>query len=118
MKSYKAILNLQPYGAKLVVTICDDVHRSAVRLLKKDEVYEEPFCACGLFYKEDVNSYHIWIQRGIDYDLYVPHEVYHLISQMSQDLGLKEEEACAYMMGYVSKKIFTIIRKQELNKDL
>lgn len=68
----------------------------------------------GVLIAIDLNNYYLLISTKYITHNTIAHEVYHSIVRVTEDRGIEEEEAQAWLGGYITAEIYKFIEKKKL----
>ena len=114
MKVYKKI-KLATYSCSIVFMVVDDVPSEVNKIYKKaslkdkfDDVVE------GVVLSFDIDNYHLIISsQYLTHDT-IAHEVYHAAVRVTEDRDVTDEEAQAWLAGYMTGEIYKFLQKKDL----
>lgn len=111
-KSFK----IDIYDTIITVIVTDNVTQEEQRLYDKhkldDKVYEEEPDGFTLSLP-DGNHCVVLKDEKLSMNL-LAHEIYHLTNFVTRNRGIHDEEAQAWLMGYLFDKILTILQKEKV----
>lgn len=116
MKERSRFHQIPIYDVNLEVVVTDDIAASSQKPSRKRRIGEyddPPPGASGLMLHEDFNFCVMFMTGEVDAGL-VAHEVYHVAASILHRAGVDmsdNDEACAYLVGYLVKLVTNDLRK-------
>jgi len=101
------------YECTVRLYITKNINKSANKIYKKNDckdILTDNPAAYHLYFEMD--AYYLFINTtSISFNT-ICHELYHLVRSIAEDRGIKEEEATAWIQGYLADEIFKYILKK------
>lgn len=109
-------LKLPTYNCELIFTITDQLKKETVRIYKKfnmkldenDDTESE-----GILITADIDKYYLIIDNKYLTHNTIAHEVYHGVVRITEDRGIVDEEAQAWLAGHLSEVIYKFLEKKK-----
>jgi transcription initiation factor IIE alpha subunit len=105
-------LKLATYNCNLIIIITDklkaEVEAVYKRLKHKDSLEGE---AEGVLITLDIDNYYLIFDTQYLSHNTIAHEIYHAVVKITEDRGIVEEEAQAWLMGYLTGEVYKYIEK-------
>lgn len=110
-------IKLPTYACDVQVIICDgDVRKEINKIYKKHkskEIYTDS--VAGLTLSFSMNKYYVFYHTDHLSHNTIAHELYHVTRGLTEERDIKEEEAQAWLMGYLIEETYKNIEKKKLN---
>ena len=118
----KKVFDIPIYGRKIVFIACDDPYQLTKKISSWDDEVIHAHCFKEVYFKK-WNAYYIIINPFKKYDRLtkgtIAHECYHCINFICFDKGielqLNNDEAQAYLMGWLTDKIWDCLIKWKIH---
>jgi len=108
-------LKLSTYNCEINIIITDDVCKEVNKAYKKHKVKENfNDVVEGIVITIDLNIYYLILNTKYLSHNTIAHEVYHSVVRVTEDRGIEEEEAQAWLGGYITGEIYKFIEKKKL----
>lgn len=111
----KTTIKLPTYGCELIVAVVDSVASEAEKIYKrfkiKDDFGDE---AEGAVIMIDIDKYFLLIGSKYLSHNTLAHEIYHAVVKVTEDRGIVEEEAQAWLAGHLTGVIYKFLDKKNL----
>ena len=108
-------IKLPTYSCKIVISIVDSVTVEADRIYKRCKI-KETFGdeAEGALIMPDLDVYYLLI--GVKYLSHntIAHEIFHAAVRVTEDRGVEDEEAQAWLAGHLTAVIYKFLDKKKL----
>lgn len=112
---FKRIIEIKIYEAKLTLYVVDDFNLLSSYLKKKYKLSLVDFeDSDGIVFNETDYLRHIsvaFLKSQLSNNL-IAHEIYHITSLLTSLINIKDEEAGAWLQGYISESIYKILNKK------
>jgi hypothetical protein len=103
------------YSCKLVIMVVDNVRIEADKLYKKykinDEFGDE---AEGALVMPNIETYHLILDKSYLTHNTIAHEIFHAAVRITEDRGITDEEAQAWMAGHITETLYKFLDKKKL----
>ena len=110
-KSYKIDL----YSCKFTVIVTDNMFQEERKIYNKyDEEHNEYSDIDGLSICFSHDDYYILFKEGIITHNLIAHELYHLVCSMMDHRMIDDEEARAWLIGYVTALVYQTFGKAKI----
>lgn len=112
-------INIDLYSTHLLFVIADDIYEASQKLVKhvqKDEVWTAEYAGSvhGVTIYGTNPDYSILIRtKSLTYNTIV-HELYHVANAMMEKISIDNEEATAWLIGYLAEKIFKFLESKQI----
>jgi hypothetical protein len=111
----KTTIKLPTYSCELIVGVVDSVAAEAEKIYKrfkiKDDFGDE---AEGAVIMIDIDKYYLLIGTKYLSHNTLAHEIYHAVVKVTEDRGIVEEEAQAWLAGHLTGVIYKFLEKKNL----
>lgn len=115
IKTYKKIAKLQMYNCVANILISTDLSKEVARLYKKNKIkLDFEVIAEGIVFAPDISTYYLIIDTHYLSHNTIAHEVYHLVTRITEDRGIIDEETQAWLAGHLSEIIYDFVKKNNL----
>jgi ribosomal protein S17E len=95
--------------------VVDNVKKEAEKLYKKykisDEFEDE---AEGALVMPDMEDYYLLLDKGFITHNTIAHEIFHAAVRITEDRGITDEEAQAWMAGHITETLYKFLEKKKL----
>jgi hypothetical protein len=103
------------YGCKLVITVVDNVKYSVEKLYKKYKIKEDfDFEAEGALVMPGTETYYLLLDKAYLTHNTIAHEIFHAAVRITEDRGITDEEAQAWMAGHITETLYKFLEKKKL----
>jgi hypothetical protein len=108
-------INLPTYSCKIIIRIVDSVATEAEKIYKKckikDDFGDE---AEGALIMHDIDVYYLLL--GVKYLTHntIAHEMFHAVVRVTEDRGISDEEAQAWLAGHLTAVLYKFLEKKKL----
>ncbi len=115
MKATTAI-KVPTYSCELVLSVTDQLKIETVKIYKKyklkqdDEDGENE----GILITADIDKYFLLIDLKYLSHNTIAHEIYHAVVRVTEDRGIVDEEAQAWLCGHLSGTVYKFLDKKKL----
>lgn len=108
-------LQIPTYSTKLVIIVSDDVVQEINKVYKKYGINKvETAEPEGVMMTNDLDCYYLILNTSyLTYNT-ITHETFHVMMHMTRDRGIFEEEAQAWLIGYINQAVFKILDQKKL----
>jgi len=110
-------IKLQTYSCELVVTISDALKKESDKIYKKYKLKideEEEGDNEGLLITSSIARYYLLIDTKYLTHNTLAHEMYHAVVRVTEDRGVSDEEAQAWLSGHLAGVIYKFLDKKKL----
>lgn len=108
-------VRLTTYSCNLVITVVDNVKKEAEKLYKKykinDEFEDE---AEGALVMPNMENYYLLLDKSFITHNTIAHEIFHATVRITEDRGINDEEAQAWMAGHITETLYKFLDKKKL----
>lgn len=105
-------IKLSTYNCQVIIIITDDLKakvNSVYKKFKQDEIFSHE--AEGVVFTFDIDSYYIILDEVYLSHNTIAHEIYHAVVKVTEDRDIVDEEAQAWLMGYLTEVMYKHIYK-------
>lgn len=112
----KTTIKLPTYSCELMFIISDQLKAESNTIYKKyglkqdDEEGENE----GILISADIDKYFLLIDTKYLTHNTIAHEIYHGVVRVTEDRGVSDEEAQAWLCGHITGAIYKFIEKKKL----
>jgi hypothetical protein len=103
------------YGCKLTIMVVDNVRVEVDKLYKKykinDEFEDE---AEGALVMPNMETYYLLLDKSYLTHNTIAHEIFHAAVRITEDRGITDEEAQAWMAGHITETLYKFLDKKKL----
>lgn len=108
-------IKLPTYSCEIVVNVVDSVAVEADKLYKKYKLKEDfGDEAEGAVIMLDIDKYYLLIGNKFLSHNTLAHEIYHAVVRVTEDRGIADEEAQAWLAGHITGVIYKFLHKKNL----
>ena len=108
----KKTIKLQTYNCNVIIIVTDDLKNNVNKIYKKlkhnDTLNQE---AEGILITIDIDNYYVVFDIQYLSHNTIAHELYHAVVKVTEDRDIVEEEAQAWLMGYLSEVVYKYLQK-------
>jgi hypothetical protein len=111
----KTTIKLPTYSCELVISVVDSVAAEAEKLYKKHKI-TEPFGAEaeGALVMIGIERYYLLFHKDFLTHNTIAHEIFHSAVRITEDRDVTDEEAQAWVAGYLSAVVYKFLEKKKL----
>jgi hypothetical protein len=111
----KTTIKLPTYSCDLVISVVESVAVEAERLYKKHKI-TEPFGAEaeGALVMIGMERYYLLFHKDFLTHNTIAHEIFHAAVRITEDRDVTDEEAQAWVAGYLSAVVYKFLEKKKL----
>jgi hypothetical protein len=111
----KTTLKLLTYSCKLTLVITDQPKVEIAKIYKKHKLKEEiDYDVEGILLSPITNDYSLLIDLKYLSHNTIAHEIYHASSRICGDREVHDEEAKAWLTGYITGEMYKFLEKKNL----
>jgi hypothetical protein len=112
----KTKIKLPTYGCELIFIITDQIKADSNMIFKKCNMkVEEDGENEGILITQDIDRYFLLIDLKYLSHNTIAHEIYHATVRVTEDRGISDEEAQAWLCGHLSGVIYKFLEKKKLD---
>jgi hypothetical protein len=114
MKSSTTI-KLPTYSCQVTFTVTDQLKTETLRIYKKFQLKEEEDDGEneGIVITPAIDNYFVLIDSKYLSHNTIAHEVYHAVVRVTEDRGIVDEEAQAWLCGHLTTVIYKFLSKKK-----
>jgi hypothetical protein len=103
------------YNCVITFIVTDNMHSELSRIYKKHNIKEEVDSeAEGLLVTADISTYYLLIDTEFITHNTIAHEVFHVVTKMTEARDIFEEESQAWIAGHISNGIYKFLDKKKM----
>jgi hypothetical protein len=109
-------LSLSTYNCNVIVAITDELNKhvnSIYKRLKSKDTFDGD--AEGILLTLDIDNYYLIFDTKYLSHNTIAHEIYHAVVKVTEDRDIVDEEAQAWLAGYISGEVYKFIYKNEFD---
>jgi hypothetical protein len=109
-------IKLPTYSCQVMITITDQLKAESDKVYKKYKLKceEEDGENEGILISPDIDKYYLLIDTKYLSHNTIAHETYHAVVRVTEDRGIVDEEAQAWLCGHLSGVIYKFLDKKKL----
>ena len=110
-------IKLETYSCEVIVTITDELKTLSEKLYKKYKIKvdeEDEGENEGMLVSPDISKYFLLIDLKYLSHNTIAHETYHAVVRVTEERGIVDEEAQAWLCGHLSGTIYKFLDKKKL----
>jgi hypothetical protein len=113
---YKATIKLQTYSCDVNFIVTDQMKIDSKKIYKKFDIKseDEEDENEGIVIHSDMTKYFLLIDLKYLSHNTIAHEIYHTVVLVTEDRGVKDEEAQAWLCGHLTGAIYKFLDKKKL----
>lgn len=111
----KKTIKIDNLHCKVIFVVTDEVVDLVNQIIKNKKyttVFEGP--VEGVMVSGDISEYYIIIDSKYLSHNTIAHEVFHAVLKINNDRGITDEEAGAWLLGYITEHIYKSLSKKKL----
>ena len=109
------LIKLPTYSCEATCIITDLLDKEALKIYKKHKIVEEYENGNeGILISPDLHTYFLLIDVKYLSHNTISHELYHVVKRITEDRGVIEEEAQAWLCGHLTGVVYKFIEKKKL----
>ena len=110
------LIKLETYSCQLTFIVTDKLKEESKRIYKlfKVSIEEDEGESEGIFISPDIDKYYLIIDIKYLTHNTLAHEVYHAVVGITEDRGVVDEEAQAWLAGHLTGAIYKFLNKKKL----
>jgi len=114
--SLSTTIKLPTYSCKIIVRIVDSVCDEAGKIYKKYKIKEDfGGEAEGAVIMPDIDVYYLLLGSSYLTHNTIAHELFHAVVRVTEDRGVADEEAQAWLAGHLTAVIYKFLEKKKLD---
>lgn len=109
-------IKLPTYSCELIFTVTDQLKTESDKVYKKHKLkYEDEEGENeGILISADIDKYFLLIDTKYLTHNTIAHEIYHGVVRVTEDRGIVDEEAQAWLCGHLTGTIYKFLDKKKL----
>jgi len=110
-------IKLQTYSCELIFTVTDQLKTESEKVYKKYQIKpdeDDDGENEGILISSDVAKYFLLIDLKYLSHNTIAHEIYHAVVRVTEDRGVVDEEAQAWLCGHITGEIYKFLDKKKL----
>lgn len=111
-------IKLETYSCELVVTITDTLKKESDAVYKKNKLKadeDDDGENEGILITSDTSKYFLIIDTKYLSHNTIAHELYHAVVRVTEDRGVVDEEAQAWLSGHLAGVVYKFLEKKKLD---
>lgn len=109
-------LKLPTYSCDLIIMVTDDLVAEANKIYKKYKIKEDfGDEAEGALIFVDIDKYYLLISSKYLSHNTIAHEIYHATVRITEDRGISDEEAQAWLTGHITGVVYKFLEKKNFS---
>ena len=110
-------IKLQTYSCELMFIVTDNMKSESEKLYKKHKIKfeeEDEGENEGILLSPDISKYFLVIDLKYLSHNTIAHEIYHAVVRVTEERGIVDEEAQAWLCGHITGEIYKFLDKKKL----
>ena len=108
-------IKLPTYSCEIMVKVVDSVKIDAEKIYKKYSINEQfGDEAEGAIVMPGFGKYYLLLSKDFLTHNTIAHEVFHVVVRVTEDRGIVDEEAQAWLAGHISSVVYKFLQKKKL----
>ena len=109
-------IQLPTYSCQLLFMVTDQLKIESKKIYKKHKlkVDDDEGENEGLFITADIDRYFLLIDLKYLSHNTIAHEIYHAVVRITEDRGISDEEAQAWLCGYITGVVYKYLDKKKI----
>lgn len=109
-------IKLSTYNCTLQFIITDDLIKEVNKVYKAYNVRGSfKDSAEGVVVSFDIDNYTFILSNEYVSHNTIAHEIYHVVVKVTEDRGVRDEEAQAWLAGHIAGEIYKFLHKKKIN---
>ena len=118
-KIFKSKMTVDLYNS--IISLCivesmDDMQNYLTRKKQFIDVSNAEGCVFEMYTEKGVEYYIVFEQKHLSHNL-IAHEVHHLAMKVVAGAGVTDEESTAWLVGFLTEKIYKKLKAKNYNVD-
>lgn len=116
-----ANIKIGTYNCSVVFVVTSDLSKEITKVYNKHKVKDTEYKLEdikddneGILMSPDITKYYLMIDLEYLTHNTIAHEVYHTVIRITEDREVKDEEAQAWLCGYITGAFYRFLEKKEL----
>lgn len=107
-------IKLQTYSCELIFIVTDQLKAETTKVYKKCKIKQEDEEGEneGLVISPDISKYFLLIDLKYLSHNTIAHEIYHAVVRITEERGVSDEEAQAWLCGHLTGTIYKFLEKK------
>ena len=112
----KFTIKLPTYSCELIFTVTDQLRIESDKIYKKYKLKEDDEDGEneGILISPDIDRYFLLIDTKYLTHNTIAHEIYHAVVRVTEDRGISDEEAQAWLCGHLTGTVYKFLEKKKL----
>ena len=108
-------IKIDQYNCDLIVAVSDKIKDDTNKILKKYKLTQRiDYEIEGIFLFHDIDKYYLLLSSQHLSHNTIAHEVYHAVVRITEDRDISDEEAQAWLMGYITEMVYQFLNKKDV----
>jgi hypothetical protein len=108
-------IKIDQYNCDLIVAISDKIKEDTNKILKKYKLTQRiDYEIEGIFLFHDIDKYYLLLSSQHLSHNTIAHEIYHAVVRITEDRDISDEEAQAWLMGYLTEMVYQFLNKKDV----
>jgi hypothetical protein len=108
-------IKIDQYNCDLIVAVSDKIKDDTNKILKKYKLTQHiDYEIEGIFLFHDIDKYYLLLSSQHLSHNTIAHEVYHAVVRITEDRDISDEEAQAWLMGYITEMVYQFLNKKNV----
>jgi hypothetical protein len=110
-------IKLETYSCELIFTATDQMKNDSEKIYRKYKIKvedEDDGENEGILLSTDISKYFLLIDFKYLSHNTIAHEIYHAVVRVTEDRGIVDEEAQAWLCGHITGTIYKFLDKKKL----
>jgi hypothetical protein len=108
-------IKIDQYNCDLIVAVSDKIKEDTNKILKKYKLTQRiDYEIEGIFLFHDIDKYYLLLSSQHLSHNTIAHEIYHAVVRITEDRDISDEEAQAWLMGYITEMVYQFLNKKDV----
>jgi hypothetical protein len=108
-------IKIDQYNCDLIVAVSDKIKDDTNKILKKYKLTQRiDYEIEGIFLFHDIDKYYLLLSSQHLSHNTIAHEIYHAVVRITEDRDISDEEAQAWLMGYITEMVYQFLNKKDV----
>jgi hypothetical protein len=108
-------IKIDQYNCDLIVAVSDKIKEDTNKILKKYKLTQRiDYEIEGIFLFHDIDKYYLLLSSQHLSHNTIAHEIYHAVVRITEDRDISDEEAQAWLMGYLTEMVYQFLNKKDV----
>jgi len=108
-------INLKQYSCDIIFIVTEQIVKETNKILKQNDVkHRVDYEIEGIFLYHDIDKYYVLLDINNLSHNTIAHELYHACVRITEDRCISDEEAQAWLCGYLADNMYKFLDKNKI----